>query len=328
MVDMQERIRLEYQPDLDDLGERIPKLEKKLKRLEEIKRRKVKFKVNQSTKIAKATSGKVKIIPIQTRDLKSKIGYQHWTPKIRDNVRKRQEIKKSQRTTRLQHQRMNSAMQSSKNNKSKNKMHSKNKNSGNSNAGVALDTPSPTIAETIAPTLSPSTAPNDLTTMPTPYGSLDSAEIGASNSIVPPYPTWTPYDDFAILNRKVKRLSNALNCLNTQASSRTQLYLDGCNLYIRNGNPLQQTAQNNGLGNLIIGYNEATNCPAGGCVRTGSHNLVVGMSNAWTSSGGLVAGEANTIQGTSAVITGGFDNIATGLTSTIVGVSMEITTPS
>ena len=62
-------------------------------------------------------------------------------------------------------------------------------------------------------------------------------------------------------------------------------------------------------------------------MRTGSHNLVVGMSNAWTSSGGLVAGEANTIQGTSAVITGGFDNIATGLTSTIVGVSMEITTP-
>ena len=41
----------------------------------------------------------------------------------------------------------------------------------------------------------------------------------------------------------------------------------------------------NGLGNLIVGYNENSSA-----TRTGSHNLVVGMNNSYTSYGGFVGG--------------------------------------
>ena len=74
-----------------------------------------------------------------------------------------------------------------------------------------------------------------------------------------------------------------------------------------------------GLGNLSIGYDELfTNQVAN---RGGSHNLVVGRFNAFTSSafGGLVAGEFNTISNEAASVSGGVENIASGLSASISG---------
>lgn len=70
-----------------------------------------------------------------------------------------------------------------------------------------------------------------------------------------------------------------------------------------------------GLGNLIIGYNEAN--PAQ--VRTGSHNLVGGSQNGFSSYGGLVFGFGNKITGTYASVAGGESNTASGISSTVLG---------
>lgn len=92
------------------------------------------------------------------------------------------------------------------------------------------------------------------------------------------------------------------------------VYFDGCNIHIRNGS--NSTFTNNGLGNLILGYNEDTGGPFN---RTGSHNLIIGPYHTYSSFGGIVAGQRNTISAGSASVLGGVDNIAGGTQSVISG---------
>jgi hypothetical protein len=66
-----------------------------------------------------------------------------------------------------------------------------------------------------------------------------------------------------------------------------EVVISGANLRIVNG--LGSTETTNGLGNLIVGYNELRNIPDFPDVRTGSHNVVVGELNNFSSFGGLVA---------------------------------------
>ncbi|MCA9772949.1 MAG: hypothetical protein KC466_11120 [Myxococcales bacterium] len=70
-----------------------------------------------------------------------------------------------------------------------------------------------------------------------------------------------------------------------------------------------------GLGNLIVGYNESS----GGEFRTGAHNVIVGANHEYTSTGGFVAGDANTISGRSASVSGGQLNTASGNYASISG---------
>jgi hypothetical protein len=112
--------------------------------------------------------------------------------------------------------------------------------------------------------------------------------------------------------------------------SGTETLLTGTNLHIvngleaTNGNPAdpfaegkgQPGAKTNGLGNLIVGYNEDFgNNPQ----RGGSHNIVVGIGHAYPSFGGLVAGDGNEINAPYATVSGGNDNIVTGLAASISG---------
>ena len=60
----------------------------------------------------------------------------------------------------------------------------------------------------------------------------------------------------------------------------------GANVYIQSGDG--QTDAANGLGNLVLGYDEDSE---GDLDRGGSHNLVIGMDNAYTSYGGVVVGD-------------------------------------
>ena len=63
----------------------------------------------------------------------------------------------------------------------------------------------------------------------------------------------------------------------------------------------------NGVGNLIVGYNE----PVGGPTqRTGSHNLVVGLGHSYTGVGGQVVGYGNGILAPYASVVGGSGNQA------------------
>ncbi len=87
-----------------------------------------------------------------------------------------------------------------------------------------------------------------------------------------------------------------------------EVVIAGANLRIVNG--LENTDTTNGLGNLIVGYNELRNNPNSPDVRTGSHNLVVGKTNNFSSFGGLVAGIENEISGSFAAVSGGYLNTA------------------
>ncbi|HWR88240.1 MAG TPA: hypothetical protein VN277_07465 [Acidiferrobacterales bacterium] len=116
---------------------------------------------------------------------------------------------------------------------------------------------------------------------------------------------------------------------------------EGVNVQIVNG----QGATNsiNGVGNLILGYNQIApppegpvvfcsngqyarqdECEANGFIftnslKTGSHNLVVGDYNNYSQYAGIVAGRSNTINGIRAVVLGGHENIASGGGSAILG---------
>lgn len=57
-----------------------------------------------------------------------------------------------------------------------------------------------------------------------------------------------------------------------------------------------------GLGNLIVGYNELRHSSE---YRSGSHNIVVGRGNNYTSFGGLVIGINNTVSGIYSSVSGG-----------------------
>jgi hypothetical protein len=103
-----------------------------------------------------------------------------------------------------------------------------------------------------------------------------------------------------------------------------EIFITGANLHIVNGlgrtsctddagEPIPDCP--NGLGNLIVGYNETR----GEDIRTGSHNGVVGIQHNFSSFGGLVVGEFHTLSGDFAVVSGGQSNTASGSHSSVSG---------
>ena len=103
--------------------------------------------------------------------------------------------------------------------------------------------------------------------------------------------------------------------------------LSSVNLQIISGSGSTAGAVN-GEGNLVIGYAEN----AGNRPQNGSHNLIVGSQNGWTSFGGIIGGQSNqvngkyaTVVGASNVVSGAFGfaagqhNKASGLNSSVLG---------
>jgi hypothetical protein len=111
-----------------------------------------------------------------------------------------------------------------------------------------------------------------------------------------------------------------------------EVFLTGANLHIRNGLGRTECGElggepitdcPNGLGNLIVGYNELRRPPViedeskaasseNLNVRTGSHNVVVGAEHNFSRFGGLVVGLRNEISGDFASVSGGVNNTASG----------------
>ena len=108
--------------------------------------------------------------------------------------------------------------------------------------------------------------------------------------------------EFAVLLKGMKR-------------SGADLFFDSMNVVVRNG--LGRTDSANGLGNLIVGYNESRGQNADS--RSGSHMLITGMNNDYTSFGGIVAGTMNGSTGHFASVLGGGGNNATGDFSVVLG---------
>jgi hypothetical protein len=95
--------------------------------------------------------------------------------------------------------------------------------------------------------------------------------------------------------------------------------ITGANLRIVNGLGATDTA--NGVGNVIVGYNEerGEGFSPPDKPRTGSHNVVVGTGHNFSSFGGLVVGEFNEISGAFASVSGGIFNTASGNSAAVSG---------
>jgi hypothetical protein len=113
---------------------------------------------------------------------------------------------------------------------------------------------------------------------------------------------------------RMATLENKLAAMAFDAAS-NEVVVTGANLRIVNG--LGTTETTNGLGNLIVGYNELRS--GGRNTRTGSHNVVVGEGNNFSSFGGLVVGAGNEISGHFASVSGGQTNTASGDFASISG---------
>ncbi len=93
------------------------------------------------------------------------------------------------------------------------------------------------------------------------------------------------------------------------------IYIEGANLHVVNGEG--STSDTNGVGNVIIGYNEPRG--ANWDIRTGSHMLVVGSQNNYSGCGGIVVGILNETNGEYASVSGGAGNTATGDYASVSG---------
>ena len=89
--------------------------------------------------------------------------------------------------------------------------------------------------------------------------------------------------------------------------------ISGANLQVVSGEG-STNALVNGTGNIIIGYDENSSDD-----KSGSHNLVVGVGHTYSSFGGIVAGNDNSITGAYSSVSGGLNNIAFGFGSSVSG---------
>lgn len=145
----------------------------------------------------------------------------------------------------------------------------------------------------------------------------------------------------AIESNKALELGDYVQVLDgPEVHGYTTVRFSGVNLQVVDGNPENRTVvPGNGLGNLIVGYNEGggvemcsaglseddkTTCESNGWVwsdthKSGTHNLVVGPYHNYAGSAGTVMGYKNGITGTGSTITGGINNLAFALFSSISG---------
>ncbi len=117
----------------------------------------------------------------------------------------------------------------------------------------------------------------------------------------------------------------------------------GANVHINNG--LGGSTSVNGVGNLVVGYDEETgastlmcsdgqllnqiDCEAAGEIwgaihKTGSHNVVIGPSHNYSRSGGLLAGIQNNLLAHNSSVSGGSLSTASGVASSVSGGSTNL----
>jgi uncharacterized protein YoxC len=177
----------------------------------------------------------------------------------------------------------------------------------------------PARPETASPTLQQLATQVDaltarVTTLETTVGALQTT-VNTQSSQISSLQTTNSTQSSAIssLQTTVSDLSDKLQYVSV---SGTEMYITGANLNIRNGLGATDggSGVTNGLGNLIVGYNEnELHSPRGG-----SHNIV-GAHHGYRSYGGLVAGVENMISGPYASVSGGAFNNAKAVGSSVSG---------
>lgn len=135
-------------------------------------------------------------------------------------------------------------------------------------------------------------------------------------------------------------LKDYLTVFTDQTTGYPTVLFKGANVQVVNGLGITETI--NGLGNLIVGYNGLRNvapaefvcsdgqfadqaaCEGAGQLwaanhKSGSHNIVGGQGNSYSSYGGLVVGISNVTNGQYSSVTGGSVNTASGFASSVSG---------
>jgi hypothetical protein len=125
----------------------------------------------------------------------------------------------------------------------------------------------------------------------------------------------------AALEAQVAALSAEVDALQAMLAGVSRdgdtLLFTGMNLQVVNGTGTTG-GEPNGLGSVIIGYNEVNPDALRGS-RVGSHYLVIGEGHAYTRYAGIITGYRNTASGVYSSVTGGFFNTASGQGSSVTG---------
>ena len=143
-----------------------------------------------------------------------------------------------------------------------------------------------------------------------------------------------------VSNNSVLQL-DGLMALDNSDVMRPAVIFTGVNVQIVNGGGETDTQTPNGVGNLLIGYDEArTTAPPPECSdgrysnivdcttnsgiwalnhKTGSHNLVIGPYNNYSQTMSIVSGAGNTASGRFSVVLGATVNVAGGPGAVVIG---------
>jgi hypothetical protein len=112
----------------------------------------------------------------------------------------------------------------------------------------------------------------------------------------------------------IKGVLPFIKVLEKGVGGKPTIVFSGVNVQVVSGAGKTNAAVN-GLGNLVIGYDENE----GKHSQTGSHDLILGEEQTFTSFGGIVAGRFSTVSGEFASVLGGFKNTAEGKLSSVLG---------
>lgn len=149
------------------------------------------------------------------------------------------------------------------------------------------------------------------------YGGLDLMRSAMAQDAATAYlPVVASAEEVKSLEDRVAALEDLLVHVSRDGND---IYVTGANLHVVNGEG--KTDSMNGLGNIVVGYNEdvSEGLDQTPHDRTGSHMFVDGVGNSYSGFGGMVIGLWNTTSGPYASVVGGANNVASGDNASICG---------
>jgi hypothetical protein len=114
----------------------------------------------------------------------------------------------------------------------------------------------------------------------------------------------------------LNKLAPHLSYVEKGVAGKATIQFSGLNMQIVDGSG--HTSSLNGSGNLVLGYDEHSGINREETVlQTGSHNLILGEEQEFTSTGGIVSGNSDSITAENASVIGGFRDMASGQESVV-----------
>jgi len=176
----------------------------------------------------------------------------------------------------------------------------------------------------------------DLTTANASISSLQT-DLATADSNIAALQTDSSNANSSITSLQAGQVVGLANYL-TVDTTLNRVIFSGANVHVNNG--LGNTATINGVGNIIVGYDEdtislvsvcadgqllnQTDCESAGEIwsivhKSGSHNVVIGFWHNYSRYSGFLAGAGNNVLANNASVSGGVGNRASGYASSVSG---------